>query len=215
MPSREPTVTRARAHHRRAAFRRRQDDGDAGAAGGAARGAASSCARRKPGPITSIRRSMPRSTGAASVNLDSWAMPATLLDALAAQAARRRRYLRHRRRHGPVRRRSRRERRPARRDRRSRRAFRLAGRARARCRAPGAVGGGTGARLCRARSGRAHRRRHPQSRRQRTAPRARRRRDCRARHSGPRRGAARSRRSHCPSAISASFRPASMPTSPP
>ena len=87
--------------------------------------------------------------------------------------------------------------------------FGSAGRAGDRCRAAGAIGGGCGARLCRARSRRPRRRRHPQSHRQRTASRAGRRRDrarsvfrssarCRAR-----------RRSRCRSAISDWFRPAS------
>ena len=91
-------------------------------------------------------------------------MTASLLDALAAQTHERRRYFCHRRRDGPVRRRNRHGR-SARRDGRPRRAFRPAGRAGARRIAPGAVGRGRGARFCRARSRRPHRRRHPQSRR--------------------------------------------------
>ncbi len=128
--------------------------------------------------------------GRPSVNLDSWAMPGSLLDALAAQAAERRRYFDDRRRHGPVRWRTR-HMRPQRRDRRTRGAFRFAGRAGARRVAAGAIGRRLGARFCDARSRRADRRRHPQSRRQRTPPRAGRRRDRGAGHSCFRRRAAR------------------------
>ena len=45
-------------------------------------------------------------TGAPSLNLDSWAMAPALLDALACEAAQRRRHARHRGRDGPVRRRA-------------------------------------------------------------------------------------------------------------
>ena len=161
----------ARLHHRRAAFRRRQDHRDARRSGGAGAGAASRCAPPRPGRIISIRRSTPpRSARRASIST-AWAMP----PALARQRWRRRRRPRRRsfidrRRDGPVRRR-RRIAGPQRRDRRPRRAFRLAGGAGARRVAAGAIGGRRGARICGARSRRADRRRHPQSRRQRAAPR--------------------------------------------
>ena len=152
-------------------------------------------------------------TGSASVNLDSWAMPAELLDTLAAQTA-----------DGAD-------------------MFVIEGVMGLFDGAPGAAGrSGATADLaahfglpvvlvldvsrqaqsaaavvrgfCRPRSRRAHRRRDPQSRRQRTPSRVRRRRHRRARHSRPRRHAARRRRWRCPSAISASFKPPSMPISP-
>ena len=124
----------------------------------------------------------------------------------------RRGYFCDRRRDGAVRR-HRRRRRATRRDRRSRRAFRLAGRAGARCVAASAIGGGLGAGFCRPRSGRAHRRRHPEPRRQRTPSRARRRRHRGARHCRSSAPCRARRRWHCPSAISASSRPANIPIS--
>ena len=118
----------------------------------------------------------------ASVNLDSWAMPPPLLDALAAQPRKAPTLLSSKASWvcstalpaGAA---------PARHDRRPCRAFSLAGHARARCRQPGAVGGGSVARLCLARSRCPHRWRHPQSRRQRAASCARCRRDRGSRYS--------------------------------
>ena len=153
-------------------------------------------------------------TGRQSFNLDSWAMPPSLLDALIAESAARRRPARDRRRHGPVRRRSR----P--RPRRSGASADLAARFGLPVLlvidvvGPIAIGGGPGARLRLARSGGADRRRRAQPRRQRAA-------SCGSWPTPSRRSAFRSsarsratRRSPCPSAISAWCRPASMATSP-
>ncbi len=78
--------------------------------------------RPSPAPTISIPPSTPRRPAATSVNLDSWAMPPALLDALAARGGARRRPARDRRRDGPVRRHPGRSR-AARRGRRSRRAL--------------------------------------------------------------------------------------------
>ena len=64
-------------------------------------------AARNRDRTTSIPAFHAAATGLPGVNLDSWAMPPALLDALAAQAAGGRRPRRHRKRHGPFRRHSR------------------------------------------------------------------------------------------------------------
>ena len=96
---------RARPHHRGAALRRRQDRRSRSALLAALRRRGVRGARREMrARTTSIPPSMPRPPARRGVNLDSWAMPPALLDALAARGRARRRPRRDRRRHGPVRR---------------------------------------------------------------------------------------------------------------
>ena len=93
----------ARGHHyRRAAFRRRQNDRDARRArcAGPARLAVRAA---KAGPDYIDPAFHAAALGTSSVNLDSWAMPGPLLDALGGASRRRRGHFCHRRRHGPIR----------------------------------------------------------------------------------------------------------------
>ncbi len=69
-------------------------------------GRASRCARRNPDRTTSIPAFHAAATGAKGVNLDTWAMPPSLIDALIADADAGRRNAGDRRRDGAVRRRA-------------------------------------------------------------------------------------------------------------
>ena len=78
---------RAGPDRRRPALGRRQDHGDAGAAGGAPAPRARRAGGQGRVPTISTPRFHEAATGRPSFNLDSWAMPPALLDALVREAA--------------------------------------------------------------------------------------------------------------------------------